>query len=310
MKNLLYLFLISVLASCSQAQQSKQKIVVCEKENGCQSSEILNSRIDIDRILEKSNFMTTAGEGAILVVENCASKIEQNLSVQQIHKSYGGVGEPEQIRNFDLENYIKLKGCKSCSNSTKKLSFIVNSPEHNGSGYSYINFKLREAYMPNAAFQQFMAGQEGASSIVVDQFIRDYELVTYTIAEGQKYVHKMPLGLSMFSNETDELNEQRFKNEFKKTGQTKPHFVAGFEQTEYAGRDDEGKQLKFWLVPANDVCMPSGKFDMVSLYNIGYISVDGITYLITEISNPDFNIQVVNVEEGSYNFNPAGYQSY
>lgn len=307
MKRIFFLILISISNLILNAQQ---KVLVCEKEKGCGISEISNSRIDIDRILQKNNFMSAAGKTAILVLENCESIVKEDLNSNQIHQSYSGEGEPKNIENFDLENYFKLKGCKSCPNSTKKLFFHINSPEHNGSGYSFINFKLREAYMPNEAFQQFMAGQEGANSIVVDQFIRDYELVTYTIAEGQKFVYKTSIGLSMFSNESDELNEQRFKNEFKKTGKTKPHFVSGFEQVEYAGKDDEGKQLVFWLAPAIDVCLPIGKFNIVSFYNIGYISVDGITYLITEISNPDFNIKVTNVEEGSYNFNPTGYQSF
>ncbi|HRP90360.1 MAG TPA: hypothetical protein PKX92_09980 [Edaphocola sp.] len=314
MKSILYLLLFIQLTSCTNAQDKKQQhIAVCQQGNGCEIMEIKSSASEVDKALGKTGFWSKAPDNATLVIENCNSRLEEKLSLSEVHQSYGGTGEPKKINSFDIQKYLKEKGCLSnsnCANATKKISFHISSDEQSGNGYFFLNLKAGEAYMPDAAFQQLMAGQVGTEHMVIDQFMRNNALETYSIAEGKKYRHSMPIGTNMALIQNDAINEKRFKNDFRKTGNTRKHLNTSNIETEHTGKDDDGKTINFWITPVNDVCLPKGKFDAWGFYNLGYISVDGISYLVTEISGSGFQIKLTGISDGSYNFNPAGYQSY
>ena len=102
------------------------------------------------------------------------------------------------------------------------------------------------------------------------------------------------------------MNEKRFKTDFK-TGNTRKHL--NNTATEYTGKDGSGNTMSLWIMPVADVCLPAGKFDAFGFYNLGYISVDGITYLVTEMSGSGFQITMTGISDGSYNFNPTGYKN-
>lgn len=312
MKSIIYLFLFIQLASCTNAQDrtGKQHLAVCMEGKGCAFSEITITASEVDKLLGKSNFWIAAASNATLILDKCESKKDEKQTLEDIDRSYGGSGKAVVLKKIDLEKYLKEKGCFACPNETKKISFYASGDGQSGNGYFFLNLRAGEAYMPNAAFQQFMSGQEGSNAVTVDQFIRNNEMETYTIAEGQKYRTKMALGTTVSVVQSDAINEKRFKNDFKKTGKTRKHLNTANTETEYTGKDDEGRTISFWMVPSPDVCLPPGKFDAYGFYNLGYISVDGITYLVTEISGAGFQIKLTDISGGSYNFNPAGYKSY
>ena len=78
-------------------------------------------------------------------------------------------------------------------------------------------------------------------------------------------------------------------------------------ENEYKGSDLEGNSLIFWLGPANDFCLPYGKFEALGVYFVGYIAFDGLTYALTEVSGPNYKIQVTAIENENYNFDATGY---
>lgn len=311
MKNIWLLFLF-FSSSCTNAQDrtEKQHLAVCTEGKGCAFSEITIAANQVDKLLGKNNFWTAAVSDATLILENCESKKDEKQTLEEIDLSYGGSGKAVVLKTIDLEKYLKEKGCFACPNETKKISFYASGDGQFGNGYFFLNIRAGEAYMPNAAFQQFMSGQEESNAVTVDQFIRNNEMETYTIAEGQKYRTKMALGTTVSVVQSDAINEKRFKNDFKKTGKTRKHLNTANTETEYTGKDDEGRTISFWIAPSPNVCLPPGKFDAFGFYNLGYISVDGITYLVTEISGAGFQIKLTSISDGSYNFNPAGYKSY
>lgn len=313
MKNIFFLLLfVQFFSSCTNAQEkkTKQTLAVCTDGKGCKFSEITIAASEVDKLLGKNNFWTAATSNATLILEKCESKKDEKQTLEDIDRSYGGSGKAIDLKKIDLEKYLKEKGCFACPNETKKISFYASGDGQSGNGYFFLNLKAGEAYMPNAAFQQFMSGKEGSNEVTVDQFIRNNEMETYTIAEGQKYRTKMALGTTVSVVQSDAINEKRFKDDFKKTGKTRKHLNTANTETEYTGKDDEGRTISFWIAPSPDVCLPPGKFDAYGFYNLGYISVDGMIYLVTEISSAGFQIKVTGISDGSYNFNPAGYKSY
>lgn len=314
MKNIILFFTLLIgLPSCIHAQNKKgeQHVVVCEKGNGCEIVEQKTNSAVLDKALGKSGFWINASDSATLVIENCTSRIEESLSLVEIHQFFGGKGEPQKIRDFDLSKYLKGKGCSSdCANTIKKITFYISTSgeeAHSGNGYFFLNLKAGEAFMPNEAFQQFYGSE--AKGIIYDQFIRNGTMESYTIAEGEKYHTKMPIGTTVSLVKNDAFNEQRFKTDFKKTGRTRKHLNTTEIETEYKGKDDEGKMISFWITPAAHVCLPKGKFDAFGFYNLGYISIDRATYLVTELSGSGFQIRLTGISEGSYNFKPVGYKS-
>lgn len=313
MRNILLLLLFLKFSSCSNAQDKKtqQHIAVCRQGYGCQIIEIKSTATGVDKVLGKTGFWANAADSATLIIENCTSKIETKLSLSQIHQFYGGKGAPKKLDSFDLQKYLKDKGCFACPNTTKKISFYVSASGadgHSGNSYFFLNLKAGEAFMPNEAFQQLYGAE--AKGIIVDQFIRNGAMEIFTVAEGNKYRTTMALGTTMSVIQNDAINEQRFKTGFKKTGNTRKHLNTTKTETEYSGKDDEGKTISFWTTPIDDVCLAKGKFDAFGFYNLGYISVDGITYLVSEISGSGFQIKLTGIAEHSYNFNPAGYKTY
>jgi len=224
MKNIFYLFLfVQFFSSCTNAQDKKEKqtFAICTDGKGCEFSEITLLASQVDKLLGKSNFWTTATANATLILDQCESKKDEKRTLEEIDRSYGGSGKAVMLKKLDLEKYLKEKGCFACPNETKKISFSASGNGQSGNGYFFLNLKAGEAYMPNAAFQQFMSGQEGSNAVTVDQFIRNNEMETYTIAEGQKYRTKMALETTVSVVQSDAINEKRFKGDFKKTGKTR-----------------------------------------------------------------------------------------
>jgi hypothetical protein len=316
MKNIFFLFiLVQSFSSCTNAQdkKTKQTLAVCTDGKGCEFSEINIAASEVDKLLGKSNFWTAAASKATLILDKCESIKDENQTREEIDRSYGGSGKSIALKKIDLEKYLEEKGCFACPNETKKISFYASAngeEAHSGSGYFFLNLKAGEAYMPNEAFRQFYAGQEGYEQVIIDQFIRNGKMEQYMISEGKKYRHSMHIGTNISVIKDDAINEKRFKNDFKKTNKTRKHLNTANVETEFIGKDDEGRTISFWIVPSPDVCLPPGKFDAYGFYNLGYISVDGMTYLVTEISGAGFQIKLTGISDGSYSFNPAGYQSY
>lgn len=314
MKNISVLFILFIsLSSCSHAQEGKLTIARCETGKGCNEVITQRSINAITQQLKRPDLATTFTETSVLVIEKCDLRNENKLTLAQLHIRYGGTGTPKKISDLDLEKYLEEKGCfgPDCPNATKKISFFINASGEDafsGNGYFYLDLKAGEAYMPNEAFQKIYGSE--ANGMVVDQFLRNGKMETYAIAEGQKYRTSMPIGTNIAAIGTDALNEKRFKEEFRKTGNTRKHLNTNNVEAEHTGKDDEGKTIRFWIVPVKNVCLRKGKFDAFGFYNLGYISVDGITYLVTEISGPGFQMKITDISDGSYNFNPAGYRSY
>lgn len=301
-------FLATACTGTAQEKKALQHVAFCTEKKGCQVAAITMPAAEVDKLLGKSNFWTTAAPDATLILQNCESAKDEKRSLAEIHRAFGGSGTPGTASSADLSKYLREKGCLACPNATKKISFFASDGENSGNGYFFLNLKAGEAFMPNAAFQQFYGSEAG--EVVVDQFIRNNKIEQYMIAEGKKYRHAMAIGTNMAVIKDDARNEKRFKTDFKKTGKTRRHLSTALQETEYVGKDDEGKIIYFWIVPSPDVCLLPGKFDAFGFYNLGYMSVDGITYLVTEISGAGFEMKLTGISDGSYQFNPAGYQTY
>ncbi|WP_111306869.1 hypothetical protein [Confluentibacter sediminis] len=142
--------------------------------------------------------------------------------------------------------------------------------------------------------------------IQMNTFIKKNEHTSYTIAEGNKWKIKMPYG-TIFNDLNEASFSSKFHTNFKKTGNKKQFLNTKDFQYEYLGKDADGKKMVIWLGPSGNVCYPKGKAITIGFYNLGYIVVDGITYLITEISGSNFNVKVTGIEEGTYFFNTSGY---
>ncbi|MBL7707295.1 MAG: hypothetical protein JNM21_17245 [Taibaiella sp.] len=302
------LFLLFAPVSCSNAQETKatQTLAVCTKGKGCSFSAISIPASKVDQLLGKTNFWTAAATDATLILDKCASKKEEGQTLEEIDRSYGGSGKAIALKKIDLEKYLKERGCFACPNATKKISFRAIGDGQSMSSFFYLNLKAGEAYMPNEAFLEMNNGAH--EGMVIDQFIRNNTMETYAVAAGKKYVSKMPLATSPAGR--DAVSGQSFKHDFKKTGKTRKHLNTANMETEYTGMDDEGRTISFWMVAYPDVCLPPGKFDAYGFYNLGYVSVEGSTYLVTEITGADFQVKITAVSDGAYQFDPAGYQSY
>ena len=307
MKNISITFILLFLFVSVNAQQT---IAICKEKYGCDIAKVNLSRTEIDQTLEKPNFLTSASKNVILVLNNCNSVIEDKRTIQQLHIAFGGKAIPKSVNQFYLKKYMIDKGCISkCLNSIKRISFKISSPEFSGTGYSFINLKKGEAFMPNTAFQELYRGQEGFSAMVIDAYFRNYKYITYMIdPEGKKIKMDMKIGLSIGGMKDDKLNLAKWKKDFKLTGNKRKYLNTNDFQYEYVGNGDEGK-ITFWLVESKDVCLPTGKFDALGFWNLGYLGFDGKTYLVTEISGSAFKVIVTNVTDGNYSFNPVGYQA-
>ncbi|MCD8539002.1 MAG: hypothetical protein LRY55_03990 [Leadbetterella sp.] len=312
MKKILTVLSIFQIISCTRSEEinKAQYLAVCSEGGGCEFSEITLAADEVDKLLGKTNFWVSASSEATLVLESCESKIEEEKTLNEIHQDHGGKGEAVIVPQADIAKLIRENACFACPNTTKKITFYLRGEGFSGNGYFFLNLRAGEAFMPNEAFQQLYAGGEGYDQLIIDQFMRNSQLEQYLFVEGKKYVNKMAIGTDISAIKEDALNEQRFKNDFKKTGKRRSHLNTNRYEEKYAGKDDEGTPITFWITPAEDVCLPYGKFDAWGFYNLGYISVDGVTYLVTEISGAEFEIRLTGISEGSYEFNTEGYQPY
>lgn len=313
MKIILVLLLFIQMGSCTYAQDKTETkyLAICQQDKGCEFSEISMPASQVDKLLGKDNFLTSATSNATLILNKCESIIDEKQTLEAIDQMYGGSGNKVALKKIELENYLKENGCLvfSCANETKKISFQIETEGLSGNGYFFLNIKAGEAYMPNDAFQELFKNQN-IGPLIIDQLIRNGKMENYVIAEGQKYRVSQPIGINMNKVvENDAINAKQFQNDFKKTGRTRKHLNTSILETEYTGKDDEGRILNIWMIATNDVCLDSGKFDAHGFYNLGYISVDGVTYLITEMNGEGIQIKLTNKADGNYNFNTAGYQT-
>lgn len=302
-KNTAYLLLALISSWNSYSQQ--QTITICSEKNGCEFAKVNLNKSQVDNILNKPNFLAREKGQVILNLIECISTIEKNKTPQAIHVAYGGKGTIKEIKNFDLKQYLINKGCLGCPNTTKRISFQATTEDFNGSGYYFHNIQKEESFMPNSSWQLVYQGEMG--ELVQNTYIKKNEHISYTIdTEGNKWKIKMPYG-TIYQDLNETTFSAKFNKNFKKTGTKKKFLNTSEFQYEYIGKDGEGKTMKLWLGPSGNVCYPIGKTIVTGFFNLGYIVVDGITYLISEVSGSNFNVKVTGIEEGSYSFDPVGY---
>lgn len=300
MKNIL---LIWAILLCVQVN-AQNKVVVCTDKNGCREGVLNISNAQVDELLQKQNFFKNAQPGDILVLNKCASEKESRLSVQELHQKFGGTGAPSGLASFNLRTYLSENGCVLCPNPIKKITYYIQSEEGGGNGYFFMNLNKGEAFMPDEAYKMMHREMDG---MTINSFFRDYQYISYVIdPEGKKWQMSMPIGTSVVNLKNDDWNSEYFKKNFKQTNERKPFLNTGRETVKYTGPCDMG-QCSFWLVPSDDVCLRAGKFDAVAFWNLGYLNVDGVTYIVTEISGSGFLVKITGYANGSYNFNSSGY---
>ncbi len=307
MKNFIIYMLLAFISLKGFTQQKQQQtITICTENNGCELAKVNLSKSQIDNVLVKPNFMTKEKEIVVLNLIECMSIIEKKTAPQAIHEAHGGKGIIKERKNFDLKKYLLEKGCfANCPNTTKRISFQGNADDFRGSGYYFHNIQAEESFLPNDSWQQLYQGD--MNEIQMNTFIKKNEHISYTIAEGNKWKIKMPYG-TIFNDLNEASFSSKFHGNFKKTGNKKQFLNTSDFQYEYLGKDADGKKMTLWLGPPGSVCYPKGKAIATGFYNLGYIVVDGITYLITEISGSNFNVKVTGIEEGTYSFNTSGYK--
>lgn len=312
-------FLLTFLAFTCSNKDKEQTIAICENGNGCEFTTTSLSYKEINKLL-LSIVVSEESNASILVLDKCDFKIENTLSEEELDYNYGGTGKIQTIKNFDLKKYLIDNNCvkdthqtpKDCeTSSTVKIYFEGYTTEDgNVSSYYFINFKQLESFMPNDAWQKMMAGKmEGSEQGVVDQFFRKNQMDTYMIMEGKKTHTIMPIG---YGNDggSEYFTSQQFEKDFKKTGKTKTHFDGKNEQVEYSGKDGDGNNISIWLTPANEICLPKGETYIWGFFNMGYITLDHTVYLVAEITGTNYQLKITQVKEGSYQFNPQGYETF
>lgn len=302
-----FLFCLLAANSCF-AQTNYQPVAICQKDKGCQEALVQLTKEKISQLLAKPGLFAGTSKGAVLVLVDCEASVNDSLSIPQLHQQFGGKGTVTRRRSFNLSQYLSEHTCIQCPNHTRKITFKVSTPEFTGTSYFFANLKSGEAYMPDAA-HRLLYGPD-AEGVTVDAFFRNYQYVSYVIGpDGNKFIVDMPIGTSLGApGKADAYNEKYFKENFRKTGKTKKFLTTGLDQVEYAGSSDEGA-VQFWLVPATGVCLPVGKFDAWGFFNLGYVSIDGITYMVAGIEADSFKAEVTGVKEENYQFNPLGYKA-
>ena len=284
---------------------SQQVITICTQNNGCEYAKVNLTKSQIDDILGKPNFVAREKGVVIINLMDCVSTIEKNKIPQAIHEANHGKGNVTERKNFDLKKYLFEKGClKKCSNTTKKISFQIKSDENNGSAFFFLNVKAEESFMPNESWQKMSQGQMIGG--VLNTFIKNNKLISYTVAEGKKWKLTTPYG-SVFSELNDPEFSAQFRKRVTKTGNKKPFLKNGEIQDEYSTTDDDGNKMTFWLTLSKDVCFVNGENIPAGFFNLGYILLDGITYLVTELSGQNFNIKIIDFDDGNYSFDTSGY---
>ena len=312
----IYIAFIIAFYSCTNAQEKQQHIAICEETKGCEFAKVSMKASKVDELLRKSGFWTKASPHATLILVKCASLIDEERNLKEIHQAFGGKDSVEIKDKIDIEKFLKSQNCfqeiieKSCPNKTKKITFSFIGEENSGTTFFYLNIKKDEAFMPEEAF--VMMGMPSVDAdggkVSINQFIKRKGYIDNYVVSGGKKVHSKIDMTSTINAEQEKLNYQRFSNDFTKTGNSRK--FQNETELEYIGKDDNGSQINIWLVKSTDVCIPSDKFDIVGFYNLGYFSIDGETYLITELSGSNFQLKVTSLENAEYIFDTSGYTSY
>lgn len=302
-KNIIFLL---VLFLFQKGYTQVQTITICSEKNGCEFVKVTLNKHQVDAILVKPNFLAKEKGTVILNLVECVSTIEKTKTVQAIHEAYGGKGTIKERENFDLKKYLFEKGCLvNCPNTTKRISFEVKTDGFNGNGYYFHNIQAEESFMPNESWQQLYQGE--MNEIVMNTFLKKNENTSYTIAEGNKWKVKMPYG-TIFNDLNNPSFSNIFHEKFKKTGNKKSFLNRNDFQFEYIGKDAEGKKMILWLASGGNVCYANGKAIGAGFFNLGYLKINGITYLITEVSGSNFYVKLTGIEEGAYSFDTSGYK--
>ena len=163
------IFFILTLMCCANVD-AQRKLLFCEEKKGCSIASTRLSAAELEAMFRQPNLLLNVDSNALLVINGCTASIEKDKTAQQVHQSFGGQGNPGRKLNADLRQYLSQKGCAGCPNNTQRISFLVKTTEHSGSGYFFANLQSGEAYMPNASFQQFYAGTEGFGNMTIDAF--------------------------------------------------------------------------------------------------------------------------------------------
>ncbi|MFB2119815.1 hypothetical protein [Parapedobacter sp. 2B3] len=301
-----------VMALSCKSKESEviktETVATCVAEAGCTFYSVALTRAEIDQLLNKNNFFAAAETGAVLVLVDCAPVIEEGQSLESIDRKYSGAGAAQFGEGFDFKQYVLDHGCFAFPNNTKRISFTANADGEAYTGYFFLNIKQGEAFMPNESFQA-MAPLEGA--VRVDAFMQHRVMKTYMVdPEGKKWVMDMPIGMTYGVSPEDVENLERFHRDFKKTGKRERFLQTALYAEEYTGTDDDGAQMNIWLVPATDVLLPPEEFACVGFFNVGYIQVNGVTYLMYKLTGSGFAIAVTGIEDGEYSFDPTGYTPF
>ena len=314
----IYIAFIIAVYSCTNVQEKQEQrhIAICEETKGCEFAKLTLKASKVDELLRKNDFWTKASPKATLILVKCESLIDEERSLEEIHQAFGAKDYVEIKNKIDLGEFLKSQNCfqeiaeKSCPNKTKKITFSFKGEENNGTTFFYLNIEKDEAFMPEEAF--VMMGMPSVDpdggKISINQFIKRKGYIDNYVISGGKKVHSKIDMTSTINAEQEKLNYQRFLTDFTKTGNSRK--FQNETELEYVGKDDQGSQINIWLVKSTDVCIPSDKFDIVGFYNLGYFSIDGETYLITELSGSNFQIKVTGLEDAEYSFDDSGYTSY
>lgn len=307
------LLVVSGSLGCTAAsdKQPSQTVAICKAEAGCTFYKVQLTRTEIDRLLNRVNFFAPEPADAILVLNQCEPLIEKGATPASVHAKYGGSGDAAFGKGFDLKEYLNRNGCFAFPNKTKRIDFKAVADGESYQGYAYLNIRKGEAFMPDKSFQAMYPAAEGA--VKVDAFLQHKVMKQYIVdPEGKKWVMDMPTGLTFGKASSPEEAEklERFNEQFKKTGKRAPFLQSGFYAEEYTGTDDEGNAISIWLVTATDVMLPPEEHVVAGFYNLGYLQLNGITYLMCKLAGNGFSIEITGIRDEEYSFNPAGYTPF
>lgn len=302
----------AMLLSCKSKDgeiMETETVATCVAEAGCTFYSVDLTRAGIDKLLNKSDFFAAAKAGAVLALVDCTPVIEEDQSLESIDQKYGGAGEAKFGEGFDFKNYLLQHACLAFPNNTKRFDYTAVDKKEGKTmqGYSFLNIKDREAYVPNESFIKLLEDAEGI--VQIDVFMRDRVMIQYIIdPEGNKWEIRMDIGMTYGPSPEDVDNLVHFNQHFKKTGKRARFLQTALYSEEYAGKDAEGAPMNIWLVPSTDVILPPEEFAMVGFLNIGYLQLDGVTYLMHKFTSSLFDVEVTQIQDGEYSFDSTGYR--
>jgi|GEM_PF-824125 len=304
----------AMLLSCKSKEGEIMKtetVATCVADAGCTFYSVDLTRAEIDQLLNKSGFFATAKAEAVLVITECVPVIEEEQTREAIHTKYGGSGEAPSGEGFDFRNYLLQHACLTFPNHTKRIDYTAVDKKQGKTvqGYSFLNIKAREAFIPNESFIKLLEDAEGI--VQVDAFMRDRVMIQYLVdPEGNKWEIRMDIGMTYGPSPEDVDNLAHFNQQFKKTGNRARFLQTALYSEEYAGKDAEGADMNIWLVPSADVMLPPDEFAMVGFLNIGYIQLGGVTYLMHKFTSSLFDVEVTSIQNDEYSFDPTGYRPF